>query len=198
MKIIVLSLIFIIVFQIYFNRQPKPFENHIINPKYVIKPCDGTLVSIKTQSINNINYYTIQWYLGLQNIHSQFLPVEGRIIKIQEHKQKSKPYLATDSTKVLNNYQIHTYIQPQDTPPIIVEQISGFLTPSITTNPKFIQLTTTRQYSKDLFPRGTYLGHIYFGSTVRLHLPTTHYRLNNSNLKLNQNIPIFSIIASKV
>lgn len=197
LKFLISCILFIIIlFHIYFNRG---IPQHMIpskQPDLVLQPCDGKLVNISTTYHNDQPYYTLQWFLSLTDIHSQYLPISGQILRIINHQGDFSP--ATDSIQVLDNSRIETWIQPNSksniqsniqselNPSVIIEQIAGILTQSITNDLQ----------PNNIYPQTTKMGHIYLGSTVRLHLPKSHYRLHD--LQIQRKYPIFHPIATKV
>jgi len=180
--IIVFIILLILSFNIYFNRSP-----HYKNQRgAVLKPCGGKLIQKMILEFQGQQYIELDWFLGLHDIHTQYIPINGIVKKIERIPGKYK--LATNKIADDVNYKIRTTVTITDekllnqkfndqqtfgtkVPPphqYICEQVSGALTPSI------LNFLKEGQVVK----QGDKIGKILLGSRCRLLLPTALYDIN--------------------
>ena len=173
----ILLFLMVIFFVMYFNRVPY-LDNIAINNQQLIKPCAGELVAIE----DNSNYLHLYWFLGVTDIHSQIMPVNGTIINVKNDGDELYPANQFDRAK--ENKRIVTTILTKHHAKIIIEQVSGILTAKITNHLK----------RKQSVNAGDKIGRIYLGSQVVLRLPKSHYSRDKIIEKIGQENKIGSLL----
>lgn len=173
--IIILIIVVILSFNVYFNRSP-----HYNNQQgHVLKPCGGTLIQKMILEFQGQEYIELDWFLGLKDIHTQYIPINGIVKKIERIPGKYK--LATNKIADDVNYKIRTTVIITDenkqptTHQYICEQVSGAITPTILNFLKEGQIVK----------QGDKIGKILLGSRCRLLLPTSLYDINKITEKIN-------------
>jgi len=180
----IIILVLLVIFVIYFNRDAEVIK--IDDTKFkniVIKPSDGTLEEI----IETEKYIELHWFLGLFDIHTQYIPIDGRVIKVE--RIEGKYCLAKNNNKIhKTNKRIITTMSVKDKINgeglIMIEQIAGLLTPTITNN---------LQENQEV-KRSDKIGKIYLGSHCVLHLPKTHYKKELIKEKVGEHFKPTAII----
>ena len=163
---IIITLLFIILFYIYFHRHP-PINIPHINDNIILAPAYGTIKKIKYKD----NYIHIIIFLSPLDVHVQYYPIRGNVIK-QEHDFSGKYHLAFQLNKSDLNEKVITTIKPSiNINNIIVQQIAGFFVRRISTTIKNIP-----KNGINIEP-GNKLGMIHFGSRVDLILPSNNLHL---------------------
>ena len=154
--IIIKIIIFLIIFIIYFYRNPKICSNkNLLINNYIVSPSFGTVMDI----IDNIDNYHICIFLSPVDVHIQYFPTSGYISNII-YDDVGKYELAYKVNKSKYNEKcIHTLNTKYGD--IIIYQIAGFFVRNI------------QHYKKigDSFNISQKLGMINFGSRVDIILP---------------------------
>jgi len=165
--------VFCIILWIFMNRSPvylNPNLKQLVGQReVVIQPSSGQQFLVENDGQNLI----VHWFLGLHNIHTQYVPVSGTVesVKIKEGDY----HLAYHFDKSQHNYKIVTTILTKHHARVQVEQLAGYFTPKIDNYVKANQQVTA----------GQKLGHIWTGSRVILRLPLSHYSLDQLDLQGN-------------
>lgn len=153
-----------LIFLIYFNRFPNLFLTDVTDTS-IIKPCAGKLDSIKT--INN--YLELQWFLALTDIHSQYVPVSGKVISIK--RIKGSRFDNTTLKLIPQHTRVTTKIRTKKGAVVTLEQLSGVLTNKIH---NFLNIG-------DHVTIGQPLGKIDMGSRCILTIPLNYYNRKVKN-----------------
>jgi phosphatidylserine decarboxylase len=171
--IIISILIFILTF-IFF----RGWKNTITTPKnnIVYCPCEGKILSVKKDNYN----YHIAIFLNLHNIHVQYIPIAGKLIKLKYKKGKFYPAYFFEKSNY--NERMISYIETNYG---IIEfhQIAGQIARRIKVFKKEGDIL------KPLDPYGL----IKFGSRCDLKIPIDNFVLNNDLIK-EKSIKIGEII----
>jgi len=156
-----LSFLFIIIFIIYFFRNPERKINYLEG--YCYSPCDGEVIKIEPILIENKNYICISIYLNIFDVHKNWLPVGGIV--------KSKKFTEGEFKHILNeksNAKVSTHLFTKYGN-IFFDQITGFFTRRIKNN-----LVVGNNYNI-----GTPFGFIIFGSKMKIYIPNSSTILVN-------------------
>ena len=154
-RVIVFMVCFLLLCM-YTHRVP---ENLIINNnnKLITSPAFGKIVEI-----NQIDeYLRICIFLNLDDVHVQYIPINGKIDKIIYKPGEFNP--ANLIKKGEANERVETYIRPSynENSTIIVNQIAGVLARTI---------IHFRNEGDNLY-KGDIMGIIQFGSRVDIYIP---------------------------
>jgi phosphatidylserine decarboxylase precursor-related protein len=188
---LLLFLLILFKFNDWFNRKPKLNLNHIncnINNtincnlnNIIISPAYGTIKKINYNNINKT--YEIAIFLNITDIHSQYYPVNGKVISMI-YDLNGKYNLAFDLEKSKYNEKYITLIKDMNNNVIKITQIAGLLARRIQTPFK------VGQYIK----LGDYLGRILLGSRVDIEIPNKYKILIKENEYISPNKIIAQLI----
>ncbi len=132
------------------------------NPYFILSPADGTIIDIKEVEENE--YFKrpmlmISIFMSIFNVHKNWIPVSGEIVKTDYHKgkfliaSKEHSYLHNEH----NNVVMHTVTNHE----ILVRQVAG----------KVARRIFCKVKPQDKVKQGDELGFIKFGSRVDVVLP---------------------------
>jgi phosphatidylserine decarboxylase len=152
------SFIFILllfIFLQYFYRLPKDIINKYTFKNQIVAASFGTVHDI-TESVN---HYRISTFLNVFDVHYQYFPISGYVMKRLYQPGSFYPAFIGEKTKY--NERCNTLIQSRDGSIIEVIQIAGLLARRIDTF-----------YQKDIiYNKSDLLGIIHFGSRVDVIIP---------------------------
>lgn len=151
--ILSIGTVILLVFLLYFYRCPLVYESYKDN--IIVAPSYGTIQSV---NIKNDKIY-IAIFLGLFDVHQQYIPCNGKIIK-QILDYNGQFALAYDLNKSIKNEKSINFIETKHGL-VKVTQISGFLARTIVTDDLLDKAVNA----------GTRFGMIKFGSRVDLEIP---------------------------
>ena len=148
-----------LLFLMYFYRYP--CRNNLISKENsIVSPCDGTILAIQQTN----DFYHIKVFLSIFDVHVQWYPVDGRIVKTQYKPGEFN--IAYILEKSDYNEKMTTVIQ--HTKGLIrVDQIAGQVATRIVNHS--IQDTHIK--------RGDYMGMIKLSSRVDIFLPVSSVKL---------------------
>ncbi|GHT07418.1 phosphatidylserine decarboxylase proenzyme [Bacteroidia bacterium] len=155
-----ISVVFFLML-VNFFRNPRPFFSDDTE-NIVIAPADGRVVVIEEVFESEYfkkNCLQISIFMGLTNVHVNWMPINGKIIHYGHQNGKFKAaYLPKSS---LENERSTVVIERKDGTQILVRQIAGAMARRIVT---YAEIGKEAQINNQL-------GFIKFGSRVDLFLP---------------------------
>ena len=139
----------------YFFRDPeRPLPS---NPNRLYSPGDGRVLSVAREAPDA--GWTARIFLSIFDVHVQRVPCSGTIEKTE---YLPGAFAMAMKPEAMKNERSIIHIRPDGgRPPVIVEQIAGFVARRIETWPK----------EGDAVRSGARYGIIYFGSQAAVHLP---------------------------
>ncbi len=189
-RYIVLSVLLLLLL-FYFYRCPELKRNtHIHNTHNLYSPAYGRIIGINRQGI--------QIFLSPFDVHIQYMPIDGQIIKYVYHKGSFHP--AYSFVKSRYNERMHTIINIDATK----NQTNTTNTTNITSTVEIIQIAgmlvrsiATFNRINDKLQSGQSFGMIKFGSRVDMYFNSTEFKVN-SNLKVGDYITPEIIVATRL
>lgn len=150
LAVLVIAVVAVVV--VYFYRSPNVFDRS--KACRLVVPCGGRLTRVDGSSV--------YWTLNLFDIHTQYVPICGRVVSIERVDGEYHSVLGVDADS--ENSRVVTTIMDLNGELVILEQLAGMI---------------TRKIDNYLNPgqwvwSGEKLGRIHFGSRVILHLPTSY------------------------
>ena len=151
----------LLLFFAYFFRNP-PRKVYLDDPSLVVAPADGTIVVV--EPTDEDEYFgdkriQVSIFMSVFNVHANWYPVNGTIIKSVHHKGRHlAAYLPKSSTE---NERSTVVIETASRTQILVRQIAGALARRIVTYAHAGKECHLNQH----------LGFIKFGSRVDLYFP---------------------------
>lgn len=92
-----LVMLAVIAFYVFFNRSPdleylveEVEERREVGggggfKNFIYQPCDGVLIDIRREKTDDGQEMMVfQWFLGLLDLHTQYMPVSGQVIEVRE------------------------------------------------------------------------------------------------------------------
>ena len=143
--------IYVMIAILLFFRNPKRFI--LENPNHVLSPADGVVTSIKSEE----NYYVIQIFLNVFDVHVNRIPISGKIVEMQYVKGIFNPVL-NDTSR--NESQL--IVIENDIGKFEVKLIAGYLARTIKCDVSI----------GDIVKAGKVSGIIMFGSSVVIKIPS--------------------------
>jgi phosphatidylserine decarboxylase len=147
-----------ILFLMYFYRTPEGPFNQSVNTDAIYSPCYGEVISIeKTES-----FIIIKVFLSIFDIHTQWYPVDGKILSAKHYSGEFHPAYLFKKTH--RNEQTVTVIQRKNGEIITVRQVAGLVARRIVNN---------SVAGADVV-QGTMMGMIKLSSQVVITFPATY------------------------
>jgi phosphatidylserine decarboxylase len=154
---IILTVIFLVLvlFSAYFFRDPD--RNHNFSDSEISSPADGTVLSIKKETSDDV--VVIRIFLSVFNVHLQRSPLNGTV---KNTKFTYGKFHVAYKPEAKDNQRNMIEIEGTDGRWANVEQITGAIARRIACYVK----------NGDKVKNGGKIGMIYFGSQVALYLPS--------------------------
>ena len=157
LKWINLILVVLTIFSLYFFREPQRITPNLDG---FLSPADGEIVKIIDMEDDEIgNARQISIFLSVFNIHSQWVPLSGKVIS--KHYSPGKYLAAFNHKASLDNEQTSVTFETENGEKYIIKQIAGMIARRIL---NYMEPENTVQ-------RGDRLGFIRFGSRVDIIVP---------------------------
>lgn len=151
----------LLCFSLYFFRFPHR-EINIDEPNFLVAPADGKIVVIEPTDDTEIFHekrLQVSIFMSPLNVHAQWYPIEGTVIRSEHQKGKHlQAWLPKSSTE---NERSLVVIETPSKTRIALRQIAGAMARRIVTYAK----------AGDIAKRNKTLGFIKLGSRVDLYLP---------------------------
>lgn len=141
-------------FSAYFFRNPE--RPIVYGPDEVCCPADGTVLSVEKEGNNDVT--TVRIFLSVFNVHVQWMPISGKIEKIQ---YKNGAFKFANAKEAARENEYNRIVINDGTRRLALDQIAGYVARRID--------CWVRE--GDEVRRGQQLGVIYFGSQVAVHFP---------------------------
>ncbi|MBQ7209606.1 MAG: phosphatidylserine decarboxylase family protein [Paludibacteraceae bacterium] len=151
----------LLCFVTYFFRNPVRILK-VEDPHFLIAPADGRVVVIEETNENEYFHdrrLQISIFMSPFNVHANWYPIEGSIIRSEHQKGRHKgAWLPKSSTE---NERTLIVIKTAEGEEVAIRQIAGAMARRIVTYGK----------AGDVAKRNTHLGFIKLGSRVDMYLP---------------------------
>lgn len=157
--VLILSLAFFVIIIRFFR---VPSRIYVKDPALILSGADGVVVAI--EEITEEKYFNekriqVSVFMSLNNVHINFFPVSGEVIKTEDYY--GRYFVARKPKSSYMNEQTTTIIKPEGRAPILVRQIAGFVARRIVCYAE----------EKMKVEQTDQLGFIKFGSRVDILLP---------------------------
>ncbi|HOY32385.1 MAG TPA: phosphatidylserine decarboxylase family protein [Bacteroidales bacterium] len=126
-KILILaaSFVFYVIIVRFFR---VPAREYVKKPDLILSGADGVVVAI--EEIDEDKYLNekriqVSVFMSLNNVHVNFFPVSGEIIKTEDYY--GRYFVARKPKSSYMNEQTTTIIKPEGREPILIRQIAGFV-----------------------------------------------------------------------
>ncbi|HNW89473.1 MAG TPA: phosphatidylserine decarboxylase family protein [Bacteroidales bacterium] len=157
--VLFLSLVFFVIIVRFFR---VPSRIYVKDSALILSGADGVVVAIEEiaeEKYFNEKRIQVSVFMSLNNVHINFFPVSGEVIKTEDYY--GRYFVARKPKSSYMNEQTTTIIKPEGRAPILVRQIAGFVARRIVCYAEEkMQVEQTDQ-----------LGFIKFGSRVDILLP---------------------------
>lgn len=151
----------------------------------VISPCEGKIVNLESVYKYNQLFTRVEIFLGLNNIHFQYVPYDGQIIY---QWSELGGFYPAKWQQARNNLKICTLIQTEFGL-ILLEQVSGLL----------VRKIKTFKTTGDTIVKSEPFGMIKFGSRCHLYLPSNSVKMlisSHEQLKIGQPLAVISNLSN--
>ncbi|HOV10646.1 MAG TPA: phosphatidylserine decarboxylase family protein [Bacteroidales bacterium] len=139
-----------------------PARVYVKDPDLIFSGADGEVVAIEEideEKYLNEKRIQVSVFMSLNNVHINFYPVSGEVIKTEDYY--GRYFVARKPKSSYMNEQTTTIIRPEGRAPVLVRQIAGFVARRIVCYAE----------EKMKVEQNTELGFIKFGSRVDILLP---------------------------
>lgn len=160
-KILILlaSVVFYLIILRFFR---VPSREYVKDTNLILSGADGEVVAIEEileEKYLNEKRVQVSVFMSLSNVHINFFPVSGEVIKTEDYY--GRYFVARKPKSSYMNEQTTTIIRPEGRAPILVKQIAGFVARRIVCYAE----------EKMKVEQTDQLGFIKFGSRVDILLP---------------------------